>query len=84
MPNSTAQTFADHAITLLEADYDRPQIATVQSFAILSCYEAIRTRDARGWLYAGNTRSFSVAGNLLIISAARNGYETGIGPRFTC
>ena len=52
-PSATAQNFADYATSLLELEYDRPKIATVQGLAILSCYEAIGTRDARGWLYAG-------------------------------
>ncbi|KAK9427098.1 hypothetical protein V1505DRAFT_424508 [Lipomyces doorenjongii] len=52
-PSSTAQRYVDHALSLLEEEFDSPKIATVQSLAILSCYEAINTRDARGWLYAG-------------------------------
>ena len=52
-PVTTAQKFANYAMSLVEFEYDHPNIATVQTLAILSCYESTRTRDTRGWLYAG-------------------------------
>jgi len=52
-PAAVSQKYADYAISLLESEYDCPSIATVQTLAILSCYEATRTHDTRGWLYAG-------------------------------
>lgn len=52
-PLSAAQNFADYALSLIELEYDCPSISTVQSLAILSCYESTRVRDTRGWLYAG-------------------------------
>lgn len=83
MPNSIAQAFADHAVALVEGDYDRPKIATVQSLAILSCYEGLRTRDARGWLYAGTPQSLPVANTLLSSSSSRHGYEISTRSGFT-
>lgn len=52
-PLTAAQKFGNYATALIEYEYDHPNISTVQTLAILSCYESTRIRDTRGWLYAG-------------------------------
>lgn len=53
LPRPLSEFFAKRAKILVEYELDLPKVATVQTFSILSCHEATRTRDSRGWLYAG-------------------------------
>ncbi|KAJ3543095.1 hypothetical protein NM208_g3760 [Fusarium decemcellulare] len=52
-PAPLGEFFANRAKALLDLEIDHPKVATVQSLAILSSYEAAQTRDSRGWLFSG-------------------------------
>ncbi|KAL3447658.1 fungal-specific transcription factor domain-containing protein [Aspergillus insuetus] len=52
-PRSLAEFFGDRARLLVESELEAPSLATIQTLAILSAYEALCTRDTRGWLYSG-------------------------------
>ena len=53
LPEPLVDFFASRARALLDVELDSPTLSTVQSLAILSGVESIRTLDARGWLYSG-------------------------------
>jgi hypothetical protein len=53
LPRPLSGFFAQRAKILVEYELDCPKVATVQTFSLLSWYEATCTRDSRGWLYAG-------------------------------
>jgi uncharacterized membrane protein len=53
LPESLVEFFSSRARALLDVELDSPTLSTVQSLGILSGVEAIRTLDARGWLYSG-------------------------------
>ena len=53
LPEPLVDFFAARARALLDVELDSPTLSTVQSLAILSGVESIRTLDARGWLYSG-------------------------------
>jgi hypothetical protein len=56
LPEPLVDFFASRARALLDVELDSPTLSTVQSLAILSGVESIRTLDARGWLYSGMVR----------------------------
>ncbi|USP78019.1 putative nitrogen assimilation transcription factor nit-4 [Curvularia clavata] len=53
LPEPLVDFFASRARAILDVELDSPTLSTVQSLAILSGVESIRTLDARGWLYSG-------------------------------
>lgn len=53
LPEPLVDFFASRARALLDVELDSPTLSTVQSLAIISGVESIRTLDARGWLYSG-------------------------------
>ncbi len=55
LPNNVAEFFSSRANLLLEVEMDSPSIATVQALVVMSATEAAFTRDARGWLYSGES-----------------------------
>ncbi|KAG2009307.1 hypothetical protein GB937_007907 [Aspergillus fischeri] len=49
---SLSDFFCERARTLLQWEFEKPSLSTIQTLVILSNHEASRTRDTRGWLYS--------------------------------
>lgn len=58
-PKTLVDFFADRAKSTLETELDSPSVATIQAMVILSSHEIGNGKEARGWLYSGNTHTLN-------------------------
>lgn len=52
-PHTAGNAFFDLAKDLLDADFEKPSITTVQALSLMASRESACGRDVRGWLYNG-------------------------------
>lgn len=66
-PRSLSDFFADRTKALLDIELDSPCVATVQAMVVLSGHDIGCKRDARGWLYSGESDTNTPKGDTVLI-----------------
>lgn len=80
-PKPLAEFFAQRSRIFLEFEFDSPCVSTVQALLLLSSHEAANGRDARMWLYGGESLDMP---ELNSADHTRNGNATVFRSRSPC